>query len=77
MKAIIAVLLNNIRTEDGKIGYAFISYSTKNQSSADAMRTLFNKHNIDICMAPYDIPVGSKYAAVITRAIRDCTSLKQ
>lgn len=55
------------------MGYAFISYSTKNQSSADAMRTLFNKHNIDTWMAPYDIPAGSKYAAVITRAIRDCS----
>lgn len=29
------------------MGYAFISYSSKNQSSADAMRELFNKHNID------------------------------
>lgn len=55
------------------MGYAFISYSTKNQSSADAMRTLFNKHNIDTWMAPYDIPAGSKYAAVITKAIRDCS----
>ena len=24
-------------------------------------------------MAPYDIPAGSKYAAVITKAIRDCS----
>mgnify|MGYP004477570763 CR=1 FL=1 len=55
------------------MGYAFISYSTKNQSSADAMRTLFNKHNIDTWMAPYDIPAGRKYAAVITKAIRDCS----
>lgn len=53
--------------------YAFISYSTKNQASADAMRELFNKHNIDTWMAPYDIPAGSKYAAVITKAIRDCS----
>lgn len=55
------------------MGYAFISYSTKNQSSADSMRELFNKHNIDTWMAPYDIPAGSKYAAVITKAIRDCS----
>jgi len=55
------------------VGYAFISYSTKNQASADAMRDLFNKHNIDTWMAPYDIPAGSKYAAVITKAIRDCS----
>lgn len=55
------------------MGYAFISYSSKNQASADAMRELFNKHNIDTWMAPYDIPAGSKYAAVITKAIRDCS----
>ncbi len=55
------------------MGYAFISYSTKNQASADAMRELFNKHYIDTWMAPYDIPAGSKYAAVITKAIRDCS----
>lgn len=55
------------------MGYAFISYSTKNQVSADAIRELFNKHNIDTWMAPYDIPAGSKYAAVITKAIRDCS----
>lgn len=54
------------------MGYAFISYSTKNQAYADAMRELFRKHGIDTWMAPYDIPVGSKYAAVITKAIRDC-----
>ena len=54
------------------MGYAFISYSTKNQSSADAMRTLFNKHQIDTWMAPYDIPVGREYAEVITQAIRGC-----
>ena len=55
------------------MGYAFISYSTKNQACADAMRTFFHKHDIDTWMAPYDIPVGSKYAAVITKAIRDCS----
>lgn len=55
------------------MGYAFISYSTKNQASADAMRVLFEKHNIDTWRAPYDIPAGSKYAAVITQAIRDCS----
>lgn len=60
-------------TKRCEMGYAFISYSTKNQASADAMRELFNKHNIDTWMAPYDIPAGSKYAAVITKAIRDCS----
>lgn len=55
------------------MGYAFISYSSKNQASADAIRELFNKNNIDTWMAPYDIPAGSKYAAVITKAIRECS----
>lgn len=55
------------------MGYAFISYSTKNQSFADTMRALFHKHGIKTWMAPYDIPTGSKYAAVITKAIRDCS----
>ncbi len=63
---------NNIRPQQAK-KYAFISYSTKNQSYANAMRNLFNKHNIDTWMAPYDIPAGSKYAAVITKAIRECS----
>jgi len=55
------------------MGYAFISYSTQNQAYADAMRELFQRHNIDTWMAPYDIPGGSKYAAVITKAIRNCS----
>jgi hypothetical protein len=62
---------NSPQKEEKK--YAFISYSTKNQSYADAMRNLFNKHNINTWMAPYDIPAGSKYAAVITKAIRECS----
>ncbi|MCM1364028.1 MAG: leucine-rich repeat protein [Ruminococcus sp.] len=54
------------------MGYAFISYSSKNQASADAIRHLFIKNKIDTWMAPYDIPVGSEYAAVINRALKDC-----
>lgn len=55
------------------MGYAFISYSTKNQSFADDIRELFRNHGIETWMAPYDIPVGSKYAGVITNAIRNCS----
>ena len=55
------------------MGYAFISYSTKNQSHADSMRALLKKHKIDSWMAPYDIPIGSKYAMVINRAVKDCS----
>lgn len=55
------------------MGYAFISYSTKNRLCADAVRNIFRTQGIDTWMAPYDIPAGSKYAAVITKAIRECS----
>ncbi|MBE6661618.1 MAG: toll/interleukin-1 receptor domain-containing protein [Ruminococcaceae bacterium] len=54
------------------MGYAFISYSTKNQPDADALKQLFNKKGIRTWMAPGDIPVGSKYAQVINHAIKEC-----
>lgn len=57
------------------MGYAFISYSTKNQASADAMRNLFNKHSIDTWMAPYDIPAGSEYAEILYDALTGCSCL--
>ncbi len=52
--------------------YAFISYSTKNQASADTMRDLLRENGIKTWMAPGDIPAGSKYAKVINRAVKDC-----
>ena len=55
------------------MGYAFLSYSTKNQGVADAIRDLLNKNNIATWMAPGDIPAGSKYAMVINQAIKDCS----
>lgn len=55
--------------------YAFISYSTKNQDAADAMREVLKKRGINIWMAPGDIPAGSKYAAVINKAIKNCNCL--
>lgn len=57
------------------MGYAFISYSTKNQSAADAMRTIFLKHDIDTWMAPYDIPVGSEYAEILYDTLSKCACL--
>ena len=57
------------------MGYAFISYSTKNQKEADAMRDLFRKNGIDTWMAPYDIPVGSRYAQVVNQALKNCACL--
>lgn len=54
------------------MGYAFISYSTKNQSDADALKQLLEKQGIRTWMAPGDIPAGSKYAQVINQAIKEC-----
>lgn len=55
-----------------KMGYAFISYSTRNQFLADAMRDLLKDCGIETWMAPGDIPAGSKYAQVISRAVKNC-----
>ena len=55
------------------MGYAFISYSSKNKTQADSIHDLFKRNRIDTWMAPYDIPTGSKYAAVITSTIRECS----
>lgn len=55
------------------MGYAFISYSTKNQSFANAMRDLLKDYGIETWMAPGDIPAGSKYAQVINRAVKNCS----
>ena len=57
------------------MGYVFISYSTKNQASADSLNSFLNESGIDTWMAPYDIPVGFQYAQVITEAIQDCDCL--
>ncbi len=54
------------------MGYAFISYSSKNQSAADSMRELLKKNSIETWMAPYDIPIGSRYGQVINQAIKEC-----
>ena len=53
------------------MGYAFISYCSKDQSAADALRDLLNSKGIDTWMAPGDIPVGSEYPAVINHAIKE------
>ena len=54
-------------------GYAFISYSTKNQAAADSIRELLKRKGIATWMAPGDIPAGSKYAQVINRAVKECS----
>lgn len=55
------------------MSYVFISYSTKNQSTADAVYKLLNDVGIEVWMAPNNIPAGSQYAQVIDRAIEDCS----
>ncbi len=56
-------------------GYAFISYSTKNQNAANALRSFFHQNGINTWMAPNNIPVGSKYAEVIIKALKECSCL--
>ena len=55
------------------MGYAFISYSTRNQQQADEMHRLLQGRGIDTWMAPGDIPPGSKYAQAINVAIKECS----
>ena len=57
------------------MGYAFISYSSKDQEKANAIRSIFLNNNISCWMAPYDIPAGTKYAYVINDAIKDAACL--
>lgn len=52
--------------------YAFISYSSREQSVADSMRNVLIQNEIETWMAPYNIPVGGKYSASITSAIKNC-----
>ena len=51
------------------MGYAFISYSSRQQKDADRLRLLLHSNGIDTWMAPYDIPEGTVYADVINSAI--------
>ena len=60
---------------DVDMGYAFISYSSKDQEKANAIRSIFLNNNISCWMAPYDIPAGTKYAFVINDAIKDAACL--
>lgn len=53
------------------MGYAFISYSSKNQQMADSFKSLFNQNGIETWMAPGDIPFGSTYTSTINHAIKE------
>lgn len=57
------------------MSYVFISYSSADQATAEAMRDFLAENSIRTWMAPHDIPAGSKYAQVINHALRDCACL--
>ena len=50
----------------------FISYSSIELESAEAVRNVLENNQIPCWMAPRDIPVGSNYAKEIPSAIRNC-----
>ena len=50
----------------------FISYSSKNATTAQAICHELEDNHVKCWMAPRDIPVGAKYASVISKAIKDC-----
>lgn len=50
----------------------FISYSTKDQLQAEAVRNVIEQNGITCWMAPRDIPGGSNYTKEIPIAIRGC-----
>ena len=54
-----------------KMGYAFISYNSKDQDVSDSFKALLNRNGIKTWKAPEDIPPGLSYAAVITQAIKE------
>ena len=52
--------------------YIFISYRSINEKEAFAFKELLERHNYDVWIAPNDIPIGSYYANIIEKAIRNC-----
>ena len=50
----------------------FISYSSKDQPQAEAVRNVIEQNGISCWMAPRDIPGGSNYTKEIPTAIREC-----
>lgn len=57
------------------MGYAFISYSSKDAKIAAKLKNVLDNNGIDSWIAPDDIPVGSKYAKVISSALKNCSCL--
>lgn len=53
----------------------FISYSSKNSTTAQAICHELEDNGVRCWIAPRNIPVGSKYASVITQAIKECKAV--
>lgn len=53
----------------------FISYSSKDSTTAQAICHELEDNYIRCWIAPRNIPVGSKYASVITEAIKSCKAV--
>lgn len=66
---------NNERLSVENTKYIFISYKSEEQNHAAAIKRLLEENNINTWMAPYDIPAGSEYGAVINKAIRNSAGM--
>lgn len=55
------------------MGYAFISYSSQQQRQFGQVKEYLENNHIPFWAAPDDIPIGSKYSEVITRAITNAS----
>lgn len=55
------------------MSYAFISYSSKNKSSAIAIKQLLEQHHVKTWIDFADIPPGANYAEVIINSIENCS----
>ncbi len=55
--------------------YIFISYCTKNQAWADAVRDILIKYSIPFKRAPEDMTPGAVFLEEITRLERDCAGV--
>ena len=55
------------------MGYAFISYSSKNRDMINSINRVLSDNHIHSWIAPDSIPAGENYASCINRAIKDCS----
>lgn len=51
----------------------FISHSSKNKATADAICHALEQNGVRCWIAPRDIPPGADYGTEIVRGIKDCT----